>query len=86
MKVINYEVSTVADCINGLEDSDAVYARTVVITYQDEFGRERAPITIVVDSNEYEEDILRRCEEAIAPRSAVRKVKDAVDAFFDVCK
>lgn len=85
MEVINYTVST--------DDSrytpDLTNVRYVTVEYKDEHGRERAPIEVEVGANDSDEDILRQCEDAIAPvdnRSIVRKVKDAVDAFFAVCK
>jgi hypothetical protein len=86
MKIINYTVST-----DGARYTpDLTNVRYVTVEYQDEHGRWRAPIEIVVDANDSDEDILRQCEEAIQPpvdnRSVVRRAKDAVSAFFDVCK
>tara|TARA_B110000495_G_C22821322_1_gene479428 strand:- start:586 stop:840 length:255 start_codon:yes stop_codon:yes gene_type:complete len=84
MKVINYEVHKI---ICGTTNP----VRYVTVEYKDEHGRERAPLeNVKVGANDSDEDILRQCEEAIAPpvdnRTLVRKAKDAVDAFFDVCK
>ena len=90
MKVINYEVATLTHYTLDDEDADVVYRRGVVVTYADEHGREQAPMSLSVNDNDSDEDILRQCEAAIAPpvdnRTLVRKAKDAVDIFFDVCK
>jgi len=86
MKVINYIVST--------DDSrytpELTNVRYVAVEYKDEHGRLQAvPIQVEVGANDSDEDILRQCEEAIQPpvdnRGIVRKVKDAIDAFFSVC-
>ena len=82
MKVINYEVSY-APWAHSCKSC-------VTVEYQDEHGHAQEPVKLFVDANDSDEDILRQCEEAIAPpvdnRTLVRKAKDAVDAFFDVCK
>ena len=86
MKVIDYKVSTGS----VRRTPDSTWDRYVTVEYQDEHGRERAPIEIVVDANDSDEDILRQCEEAIQPpvdnRTLARKVRETVDKLFGVCK
>ena len=90
MKVINYEVSYAPNRLMSSWAFASLGKSCVTVEYQDEHGREQEPVKLFVDANDSDEDILRQCEEAIAPpvdnRTFVRKAKDAVDAFFDVCK